>query len=146
MAKSKSPKEAAKKANGKPKQASLKGMEDRALDALEAKAEEYVEVRDERMRLNAMEGELNDQLLALMKKYKKAEYHHGEVHCWVKATDEKVKVKLGEITQKQKRKESEDVSTVAKLDADVIDEADEVPLAGEDDLIDAETEDEQATL
>jgi hypothetical protein len=145
MEKSKSPKEAVKKANGKPKQATLKGMEDRALAALEAKAEEYAEVRDERMGLTAKESELNDELLALMKKYKKAEYHHGEVHCWVKATDEKVKVKIGEITPKQKKKESAEVSTAAKLSADVIDEADEVPLAGEDDLIDAEMEDEEAT-
>lgn len=112
MAKKAEPKD--KKA-AKPKQGSLPGLEDRALQALEAKAEEYAEVRDERMQLTEREGELNDELLALMKKYKKAEYHHGEVHCWVKATDEKVKVKIGEITQKQKRKESEDVSTTAKL-------------------------------
>ena len=106
----------AKKAS--PRQKALPGMEDRALAALEAKAEEYADIRDERMQLTEQESELNDELLALMKKHKKAEYHHGEVHCWVKATDEKVKVKIGEITPKQKKAESADVSTAAKLNSE----------------------------
>lgn len=108
-------KKAAKKG---PKQGTLSGMEDRALIALETKAEEYAEVRDERMELTEKESELNAELLALMKKHKKAEYHHGEVHCWLKATDERVKVKIGEITPRQKRKESAEVSTTAKLEAE----------------------------
>jgi glutamyl/glutaminyl-tRNA synthetase len=114
-----------KKAKKGPKQGTLTGMEDRALSELESKAEEYAEVRDERMQLTEREGELNDDLLALMKKHKKAEYHHGEVHCWVKATDEKVKVKIGEITTKQKRAESAGVSTTAKLDSE--EESEETP-------------------
>ena len=110
--------QAKKKANGKakakkgPRQSTLPGMEDRALAELESKAEEYAGIRDRRMRLTEQEVELNDELLALMKKYKKAEYHHGEVHCWVKATDERVKVKIGEITARQKKAESASVSTV----------------------------------
>lgn len=111
------------KANGaaKPKQPSLKGMEDRALEELEAKAEEYADVRDNRMRLTTQEVELNDELLALMKKHKKAEYHHGDVHCWIKATDERVKVKIGEITPKQRKKESGEVSATAKAKAEAAD-------------------------
>ena len=114
-----------------PRQGALPGMEDRALRELEALAEEYVEVRDERMSLNEREVELNDQLLALMKKHKKAEYHHGEVHCWIKATDERVKVKLGEITPKQKRKESAEVPESAKAESEDEQEPDLVPVAAQ---------------
>jgi hypothetical protein len=142
MAKKASPKNGAeKKSNNKPKQGTLAGMEDRALSALEAKAEEYAEVRDERMGLTEREGELNDELLALMKKHKKAEYHHGEVHCWVKATDEKVKVKIGEITTKQKRAESAGVSTVAKLESEP-DEGDDLTDGGTHEEIDVESDPE----
>lgn len=107
---------AKKKANGesKPAQASLAGMEDRALEELEAKAEEYASIRDDRMELTQKEVELNDELLDLMKKHKKAEYHHGDVHCWIKAKDERVKVKIGELTPKQRKKESSEVSGVAQ--------------------------------
>jgi hypothetical protein len=98
-------KAAVKKANGKAeppekRQGDLPGMEDRAIAALEALAEQYVDIRDKRMRLNEREVELNEELLALMKKHGKTEYHHDEVHCWIKATDEKVKVKLGELPAK----------------------------------------------
>jgi hypothetical protein len=96
-------KPAEKKSKG-PRQKPLPGMEDRALQELEAKAEEYAEVRDERMSLTEQESELNAELLLLMKKYKKSEYHHGDVHCWVKYTEEKVKVKIGELKPEQKTK------------------------------------------
>jgi len=115
----------------KPKQGSLPGLEDRALAELEALAEQYAEIRDDRMALNEKEVELNDELLALMKKHKKTEYHHGDVHCWIKATDERVRVKIGELTPKQKVKESKDAVKQAE---------EEVETAGPDDLIDAETE------
>ncbi len=88
----------------KPKQKALPGMEDRAIAALEAVAEQYAEIRDKRMGLTKKEVELNDELLTLMKKNGKAEYHHGDVHCWIKAKDERVKVKIGEIEIKAKSK------------------------------------------
>ena len=126
-------KKAPKKAKRTPRQGTLKGMEDRALQELEALAEEYAEIRDNRMELNEREVDLNDQLLALMKKHKKSEYHHGEVHCWIKATDEKVKVKIGELTPKQKKKETAEVPAGAAPAA-------EEPEPGEVE----ESEDEQA--
>jgi hypothetical protein len=91
-----------KKAKKGPKQGTLSGMEDRALAELEEKAEEYADIRDQRMDLTKQEGELNDDLLLLMKKHKKTEYHHADVHCWVQAVDEKVKVKIGELPAKKK--------------------------------------------
>ena len=118
----------------KPKQGSLPGLEDRALAELEALAEQYAEIRDDRMALNEKEVELNDELLALMKKHKKTEYHHGDVHCWIKSAGEKVRVKLGELSAKQKVKESKD--TVAEHEDE--EESEEIPVASEGDLIDAE--------
>jgi hypothetical protein len=99
------PKEKVKKG---PKQSALPGMEDRSLEELESKAEEYAETRDERMKLTTAEGELNDELLALMKKHKKVEYHHGDVHCWVQSIDEKVKVKIGDLPAKKTTQKATD--------------------------------------
>ena len=84
----------------KPKQQDLPGMEDRALEPLENLAEKYVDVRDQRMELTRRESQMSADLLAMMHKYEKVEYHHGEVHIWVKVTEEKVRVKLGEIPAK----------------------------------------------
>jgi len=84
----------------KPKQQDLPGMEDRALKPLENLAEQYADVRDQWMELTRQEVQMSADLLALMHKYEKTEYHHGEVHIWVKVTDEKVKVKIGEIPAK----------------------------------------------
>lgn len=84
----------------KPKQQDLPGMEDRALKPLENLAEQYADVRDQRMELTRQETQMSSDLLAMMKKYEKLEYHHGEVHIWVKTIEEKVKVKIGEIPAK----------------------------------------------
>jgi hypothetical protein len=97
-----------KKARKGPAQGSLPGMEDRAIAELEALAEDYADVRDKRMSLTTKETELNDELLVMMKKYKKSEYHHGDVHCWLKSTDEKVKVKIGELPVKKTTQKATD--------------------------------------
>jgi hypothetical protein len=75
-------------------------MKDRALKPLENLAEKYVDVRDSRMELTRQESQMSADLLTMMHKYEKTEYHHGEVHIWVKVTEEKVRVKLGEIPAK----------------------------------------------
>jgi len=80
-----------------PRNPRLPGMEDSGIVELERTAESYAEVRDQRMSLGKREGELNAELLALMKKHGKTEYHHEDVHCWLKVTAEKVKVKIGEL-------------------------------------------------
>jgi hypothetical protein len=106
--KAKKQKKAVKKSPPR-RQASLPGMEDRAIAELEKLAEHYANIRDKRMVLTKQEVELNDDLLALMKKHDKTEYHHQDVHCWIKAKDERVKVKIGEIEIKQsKSKNGED--------------------------------------
>ena len=91
----------------KPKQSRLPGMEDAAIQELEAMAEEYAEVRDERIGLSKREGDMQDDLLALLKKHKKTEYHHLDVHIWLVAVDEKVKVKIGELKPAKKERKIE---------------------------------------
>jgi hypothetical protein len=83
-------------------------MEDAGIRELENMAEKYADVRDSRIGLSKREGEMQDDLLALMRKHRKSEYHHEEVHIWVKATEMKVKVKLGELTAARAKKESGD--------------------------------------
>ena len=97
-------KEAAPK---KPKQSRLPGMEDAAIEELESLAEHYANIRDKRIALSKNEGELQDELAALLKKYKKTEYHHLDVHIWIVAVDEKVKVKIGELPVKKKERKVE---------------------------------------
>jgi hypothetical protein len=101
----------------KPKQQDLPGMEDRALKPLENLAEQYADVRDSRMELTRQETQLAADLLAMMKKYEKTEYHHGEVHIWVKVTEEKVKVKIGEVPAKATDFNPEDVKVQVGPDA-----------------------------
>lgn len=79
----------------------LPGMEESGIKELEKTAEDYADVRDNRMQLTKQEKELNQTLLALMKKHGKAEYHHDDVHCWIKAKEERVKVKIGEIEDEE---------------------------------------------
>lgn len=84
----------------KPRAQRLPGMEDMGIKELEKLAEQYADVRDQRMVLTKRESQMNADLLALMKKHDKTEYHCDEVHCWVKSKDERVRVKLGEIEDK----------------------------------------------
>ena len=84
----------------------LPGMEDAGIRELENLAEKYADVRDQRIALSKEEGTMQDDLLALMKKHHKVEYHHDEVHIWVKSVEMKVKVKLGEISTQRAEKES----------------------------------------
>lgn len=109
--------------NRKPRTPRLPGMEDAGIPALEKVAEEYADVRDQRISLSKREGEMQDDLLALMRKHNKPEYHHEDVHVWVKATEMKVKVKIGELTPAKAKKESEDtISASADEFADAVGE------------------------
>ena len=91
----------------KPKQNRLPGMEDSSIEELESMAEHYANIRDKRIALSKNEGELQDDLLTLLKKHKKVEYHHLDVHIWLVAVDEKVRVKIGELPVKKKERKIE---------------------------------------
>lgn len=72
----------------------LPGMEDPAVEALEEKALQYAQVRDERIGLSQKEGELKEVLLALMKAQERTHYHHGSITIDIVHEKENVKVKV----------------------------------------------------
>ena len=77
----------------KPKQTSLAGMEDRAISEIEIAAEEYVEIRDERMEMTKKEVEARSVVAETMRKHKKSQYHRNGLTITISSGDEKVKVK-----------------------------------------------------
>lgn len=82
----------------------LPGMEDAGIPALEKIAESLADVRSERMKLTKREKTYANDLIALMKKLDKVEYHHEDVHAWRRVTEEKVRVKIGELDDKELEK------------------------------------------
>lgn len=80
-----------------PRSNRLPGMEDAGIPELETIAEALNNVRKQRIALSKQEGELSDDLLAMMQRFGKVEYHHEEVHAWREVTEEKVKVHIGEL-------------------------------------------------
>jgi hypothetical protein len=76
------------------RQQSLPTMQDRAIKSLENRAYDYADVRDQRIGLSKREGELKQELLGLMKKHEKEEYHHGSVHITLVHEKENVRVKI----------------------------------------------------
>lgn len=77
-----------------PRQQSLPEMEDRKIEALEDKALQYAEVRDERIGLSQKEGELKKDLLQLMKAQKRETYHRGGITINIVHEEENIKVKV----------------------------------------------------
>lgn len=77
-----------------PKQKNLPGMEDAKLEKLHELADEYVDVRDKRMALNAEEKPIKEALLKLMKTHKKTHYQYNGLTIDVIHENEKVRVKL----------------------------------------------------
>jgi hypothetical protein len=89
MAKGKSP---SPPKEAKAKQQHLEGMEPPTITEIEGKAEEYVEVRNERMSLLKKEVELQGELAELMKKHKLRNYEYDGQTVEV-VNKEKVKVR-----------------------------------------------------
>ena len=58
----------------KAKQEALPTMEDRAIQALEECAEEYADIRDQRIALNTSEADLKKRVRSLMHQHKKTHY------------------------------------------------------------------------
>jgi hypothetical protein len=78
----------------KPRQARLPEMEDEKLDELEGLAEEYAQIRDERMALTPQEKKLKDDLLAAMKKNGKQRYFRDGIEIKIVHEQESVKVRV----------------------------------------------------
>lgn len=85
---------ATKKASGKKRAVQVDLIPDRGIPVLDKLAQEYAEIRDERMALTTRETDLQTALLAEMHKHNKTEYKHGSVKAWVVPSEEKVKVKV----------------------------------------------------
>ena len=86
---------AKKQGSKKPKQADLPGMEERKLPDLHKAAEEYAEVRDERLEIQKREIPAKQELLRLMKVHKKETYKFEDVSIRVVHEKEKVIVRIG---------------------------------------------------
>jgi hypothetical protein len=89
------------KKNPKPKQKELPGMEDRKLEDLHRAAEQYADVRDERMELLDQEIELKARVAKLMHDHKRTTYsYHGLIITLVPG-EETVKVKVPKDKEKK---------------------------------------------
>lgn len=77
-----------------PRQQQLPEMEDRKVQVLEDKAQEYAEVRDQRIGLSQQEGTLKSELLQLMKAQKREHYHRGPIVIDIVHEKENIKVKV----------------------------------------------------
>ena len=77
------------------KQAELTGMEgNRKLQDLHDAAEDYVEIRDKRMKLTPEEVEAKAKVLALMHRHNKQNYKFNGLEITVIPGEEKVKVRI----------------------------------------------------
>ena len=90
----KTPGNAAKRGPGRPRQPRLPTMEDPEIEELESAAEEYADIRDQRMELTPIETKLKSDLLALMKKHSKTSYVHDGFDIRVIVESEKVRVRI----------------------------------------------------
>lgn len=77
----------------KPKQKELPGMENRAIQPLQEAAQEYAEIRDERMALGERESTLKTKVIGLMHEHGKTRYAYDGVTITL-AAEETVKVKV----------------------------------------------------
>jgi hypothetical protein len=78
----------------KPRQARLPQMDDPIIEELEASAEAYVAIRDERIALTPQEKKLKDDLLAAMKRHGKEKYVRDGIEIKIVHESETVKVKI----------------------------------------------------
>ena len=78
----------------KPRQQPLPGTEDSKIQALETAAQDYAEIRDQRMELNTDEAKLKAKLLSLMKQHEKTTYKRGGIEIKLVSEEEHVKVRI----------------------------------------------------
>ena len=82
------------KPNPPKKQPRLPGMENAAIEELEAAAEVYTSTVSKRKEMQVDEQGILDELRILMKKHGKKVYVHAGVHIGLKSVGEKVKVTI----------------------------------------------------
>ena len=75
-------------------QADLPSLEDRAILALEALAEEYVDIRIKRMALTTQEVDLKGRIRTEMHKQKRTHYAHNRIEIEILLPDGEDRVKV----------------------------------------------------
>lgn len=85
----------------KGRQPRLPQMDDPKIEELEGLAEDYAEVRDERMELSTRESNLKKDLLSAMHRLKREKYNHGGVVITVVHEKENVKVRINKPEEDQ---------------------------------------------
>jgi len=78
----------------KPRQARLPQMEDPEIEELESSAEDYADIRDQRMELTKEETRLKGELLGLMEKHGRTSYVHEGYDIKVIVESKKLKVRI----------------------------------------------------
>lgn len=94
MAKRKTTPKAKAAPKKQPRTASLPGMENHAIKALDLLAADYADIRDSRMDLTRQESELKQRTMKLMKKHGKTRYQHNGVLIEIEPGEETIKVRV----------------------------------------------------
>jgi len=125
----------------RPRQADLPGTEDRAIRALENAANEYADIRDQRMELSRQEHPLKEKLLKLMKHHGKQAYRRDGISIEIVTTQETVKVKIKKPGDEDEDDEQGDVDIEASgTDVEVEGSADDDVESPDDSNVPAEAE------
>lgn len=104
-----------------PRQEDLPGMEDRGIKELEDKANQLDDAQQQKKQYNELCNTLNDDLVALMEKHGKTEYHHKSVHIVLPAQKKKAKVTIGERAEDFPPEDAEDLpATELSENAEVV--------------------------
>ena len=77
-----------------PRTATLPGMEDHAIPELEAIAQQYADIRDQRIELTLQERGLKSDAIAAMHKHGRTAYEHDGVTIRLVPGEEEIKVKV----------------------------------------------------
>ena len=122
-----------------PRQTSLPGMEDRAIEALDDAALSYAETRDERIGLSKEEGDKKKVLMGLMHANKKTKYTHGNISIEIVPEGEKIKVK---IAAEGSAEPGDPGQTVEEEEVETDQEDVEVEVGEEDETVEVEEPEE----
>lgn len=95
-------------------QPDLPGMQNRGIRELEEKANELDDAQTQKKEYSSLCTLRNDELVGLMKKHGKTEYHHKSVHITLPDQKQKAKVTIGELIDNDPRETENDVETEAK--------------------------------
>jgi hypothetical protein len=115
-----SPKKSTPKLKRKPRQVELPGMENRGIRELEDKANQLDDAQTQKKEYAALSATLNDELVDLMVKHGKTEYHHKSVHIVIPPAKQKAKVTIGEMPETPETEQDDEPSPALRETAEVV--------------------------